>query len=324
MSHDPQRLQAEVTEAPYRLTERDLDLILLEELSGDTGFLAWFVEHLGLGSCTVLAAEHSVSAKADAKWGETDVLLNVESGGTRIAILIEDKIAAEFTDRQAERYRERAADLVAKGDADESLTVLCAPQSYLDEVPEDDSWDRRISLEAVQGWFGSVPGFRACWRARALQACLVRLSASRSAGSKKVMGFSRELRNYLISLEEGFDHEPTDDNWGFVIRSDRTPSHVGIAWKYNRGCVDLTFSAYNVGKASDVAVPEGVRFSAADRTRQKSDIFRMDVPVADVTMPLHEQMDVVGEVMAAIRKLLPLVDAVLGSRERGNALDQQE
>ncbi len=44
-------------------------------------------------------------------------------------------------------------------------------------------------------------------------------------------------------------------------------------------------------------------------------LFKMDVPVADVTMPLDEQMDVVREVMAAIRVLLPLVDAVLGSRE---------
>lgn len=304
-----------MTAVPYRVTERDLDLILLEELSGDTGFLAWFVEHLGLGTCTLLSAEHSVSAKADAKWGETDVLLFVESNGTRIAVLIEDKIAAEFADRQAERYQERAADLVTKGDADGSLTVLCAPQSYLDEVPEDDPWDRRISLEAVLGWFGSVPGFRASWRARALRACLARLSASRSASSEKVTRFSRELRDYLISLEEGFDHKPTDDKWGFIIRSDRTPSHVEIAWKNNQGRVDLTFSGHNVGKASDVAVPEGVRFSAADHTRQKSDIFKMDVNVADVTMSLHEQMEVVSEVMAAIRVLLPLVDAVLGSRE---------
>ena len=304
-----------MTDAPYRLKERDLDLILLEELSGDTGFLAWFAEHLGLDKCRLLAAEHSVSAKAGAKWGETDVLAIVESDGTRIAVLIEDKIAAEFTDRQAERYQERAADLVAKDAADRSLAVLCAPQGYLDGVPADDPWDRRISLEAVMGWFESVPGFRANWRARALRACLARLSASRSAGSKEIKRFSCEFRDYLVSLEEGFDHKPTDDRWGFIIRSDRTPAHVQIAWKYGQGSVDLAFSGYNVGKASGVAVPEGVRFSAADGTRQKSDIFKVDVPVADVTMPLHEQRDIVSEVMAAIRLLLPLVDAVLGSRE---------
>ncbi len=52
----------EVRKAPYRLTERDLDLILLEELSGDTGFLAWFADRIGLGECALLAAAHSASA----------------------------------------------------------------------------------------------------------------------------------------------------------------------------------------------------------------------------------------------------------------------
>ena len=119
-------MQAEVTDAPYRLTERDLDLILLEEPSSDTGFLVWFAERLALDGCTLLAAEHSAIAKVGGKWGETDVLAFAESDGIKIAVLIEDKIAAEFTDRQAERYQERATCLDAKGVADESLVVLCA------------------------------------------------------------------------------------------------------------------------------------------------------------------------------------------------------
>ena len=166
-------------------------------------------------------------------------------------------------------------------------------------------------------WDGSNP-FRASARAGGPGRCgpaWRALPPRARQGSAKVTRFSRELRDYLVSLEAGFDHKPTDDKWGFIIRSDRTPSHVEIAWKNKQGRVDLTFSGYNVGKASGVAVPEGVRFSAADGTRQKSDIFKVDVPVADVTTPLHEQMEIVSEVMAAIRLLLPLVDAVLGSRE---------
>ncbi|MCY3995870.1 MAG: hypothetical protein OXF07_07005 [Rhodobacter sp.] len=300
--------------APYRLTERDLDLILLEELSGDTGFLAWFADRIGLGKCALLAAEHSVSAKAGAKWGETDVLAFVESDGYRIAVLIEDKITAEFADRQAARYQERAADLVKSGDADRSLTVLCAPLNYLRGVPEDDPWDQRISLEAVLGWFESVPGFRADWRAGALRARLESLSASHSANREKITRFSSELRDYLISLGEGFDHKVTEDRGGFIIRSDRTPAHVEVAWKNNQGRVDLTFSGYRVDevdKASDFAVPEGVTFSAADGKRQKSHIFKVEVSSADVTRPLQEQKDIVGEVIAAIRMLLPLVDALI-------------
>ncbi|MEQ8651811.1 MAG: hypothetical protein RIC87_05050 [Kiloniellales bacterium] len=300
-----------MTETPYRLTERDLDLILLEELSSDTGFLAWFSTHLRLGDCTFVSAEHSAIAKSGAKWGETDVLAFLASDDVITVVLIEDKIAAQFTDRQAARYQERAADLVASGAADRSLTVLCAPQSYLAGVPADDPWDRRIAIETVVGWFESVPGFRASWRSRALRGCLARLLASRSAGSETVRKFSSELREYLISLNEGFDHLVTGDNWGFIIRSDRTPAHVQIAWKNNCGHVDLTFSGPNVGKASAATAPEGVNFNVADGINLKSDVFSVDVTVSDVTISLQNQMDIVSEVMDAIRKLLPLVPKVL-------------
>lgn len=303
-------------EVPYKLTERDLDLILLEELSSDTGFLAWFVKHLDLVNCTLLYAEHSAwDVDDDEKWGETDVRAFVESDGIRIAILIEDKIEAQFTDRQAERYQERAAKLVERGDADKSLAVLCAPQSYLDGVPADDSWDKRISFEAVLEWFDAFPGFRASWRARVMKSCLERLSASHSAGSEEIRRFSSELRAYLTSLNEGFDHNVTADTWGFIIKSDRTPANVQIAWKNNPSRVDLTFGGDHVGKASGVAVPAGVTFKAADGAGLKSDIFSVKVPVAYMTVPLEEQMDIVSKVMDAIRKLLPLVDAVIGSSD---------
>lgn len=123
---------------PYRMTERDLDLVLLEELSVNTSFLSWFGGRIGLQDCIMVSSEHSVSAKAGAKWGKTDVLAIIRSGAEQVAVLVEDKIAAQFTDRQAERYQERAAEMVKNGEADRSLTMLCAPQTYLDGVPAED------------------------------------------------------------------------------------------------------------------------------------------------------------------------------------------
>ncbi|MCY4311222.1 MAG: PD-(D/E)XK nuclease family protein [Rhodospirillaceae bacterium] len=304
-----------MAEAPYKLTERDLDLILLEELSSDTGFLAWFVKHLGLVNCTFLDARHFVWKRTGKKWRETDVQVFVESGGSKIAILIEDKIAAQFTDRQAERYKESAEELVKEGDAYKSFIVLCAPESYLAKVPEDDPWDLRISLETVLEWFESVSGFRASWRAKALRSCLECLSASQSAGSEEIRRFSSELRDYLISLGDEFDHNETGDNWGFIINSPRTPTNVEIAWKNNQACVDLTFYRDHVGKASADDAPPDVTFMAANEKREKSDIFRVKVPAVDVTRPLEEQMDIVSEVMDAVHKLLPLVDLTIGSSD---------
>lgn len=293
------------------MTERDLDLILLEELSADTGFLSWFGEQNGLQDCGLISCEHSVSAKAGAKWGETDVLAIVRSGSERIAVLIEDKIAAQFTDRQAERYQERAAELVKAGQADRSMTVLCAPQSYLAGVPRNDPWDRTISIESLLDWYDQAQGFRAEWRAAALRGCLARLSRSSSAGSETIQRFSEELHGYLVSLDEGFEHTLTGDNWGFIIKSDRTPAHVQLAWKNTRGRVDLSFSSYNLGKAKHITAPDGVDYQDAKDAGRKTDTFSIDVPVADVTLSLDQQIDVVSEVMDAARNLLPLVPKVL-------------
>ncbi len=306
----------EVAEAPYKLKERDLDLILLEELSSDTGFLAWFVKHLDLVNCTFLDAKHSVWEITGKKWRETDVQVFVESSGRTIAILIEDKIAAQFTCRQAERYKESAEKLIKKGSADKSFIVLCAPKSYLDGVPEDDPWNLRISLETVLEWFEKRrPDFRASWRAKAIRSCLEHLSASQSAGPKEIRRFSSELRDYLDSLGEGFYHKVTGDKSSFSIKFDRPGRHVLIEWKNNQACVDLTFSGPNVGKASADDAPPGVTFMPSGEKGRKSDIFSVKVPNADLTMPLEEQMDIVSEVMDAIRKLLPLVDLTIGSSD---------
>ena len=52
---------------PFRMQERDLDLLILEELHSDTGFPDWIADKLGLAGFKFLHAEHSVTAKAEAK-----------------------------------------------------------------------------------------------------------------------------------------------------------------------------------------------------------------------------------------------------------------
>jgi hypothetical protein len=91
----------------FRLTERDLDLIQLEELHSNSGYLEWFCSRVGLSGWKLENARHSVSAEVNGKWGESDLLVILKHGNERKAVLIEDKIAAAFTDRQALRYHER-------------------------------------------------------------------------------------------------------------------------------------------------------------------------------------------------------------------------
>lgn len=296
---------------PFKMTERDLDLMLLEELCSDTEFAIWFASQIGIAGAKFNTAEHSVSAKANAKWGETDVLAFFTTGMETTAVLIEDKIAAQFADRQAERYQERAREMIASGVADKSVVVLCAPHSYLSGVPKDDPWDKKLSLEYLAEWFSAYNNFRGGWRSDALRACLARLSRNSSAGSEEVRRFSQSFKRYLNAQNEGLDHTVTGDKWGFIIKTSKTPAYVQLAWKNGKGRVDLTFWGSHIGKAAQITPPEGIKVTIGDGIRLKSDIFGVEVPVADLTAPVEDQPDVTREVMAAIRTLLPIVPMVL-------------
>lgn len=295
----------------FQMQERDLDLFILEELSSDSGFDRWFAERIGLTGFRCQKAAHSVSAKSHAKWGETDVLAFFANEGEHVAVLIEDKIAADFTESQAKRYHERAADLIARSEAQRYLTVLIAPSIYLGGVPKADPWDRTVSMEDLRHWFAKADTAHAIWRKLALDQCLERVAKSKSVGDAEVRRFSEAFASFLQQQTGGvFSHKITGDKWGFIINNPEIPSNVQLAWKNGRARVDLTFTGPHVGKARHVPPPQGVSLRLADGASLKSDIFGIDVPMVDMSADFLGQIAAIDEVIAAARELLPLVPQV--------------
>src|ERR1700693_2158188 len=88
-----------------RVDERDIDLLLMEEFHVSPDFVTWFCERVGLKDIEFGGAWHSLTDED----GETDVLLRVRSGDTRMAVLIENKIAAPEQPEQDARYHLRGA-----------------------------------------------------------------------------------------------------------------------------------------------------------------------------------------------------------------------
>jgi hypothetical protein len=298
----------------FRMQERDLDLFILEELHSNSGFDCWLGERIGLKGFTCDKAEHSISAKLNAKWGETDVLAFFAKSPETVAVLIEDKIAADFQETQAERYQGRAIGLVNEGKATRALTVLVAPAVYLANVPIEDPWDQRVSLELLQEWFRDRDGAHNLWRAAALKECLARVQRTKTAGNEDVRRFSVAFAAFLKErYADRFSHTLTGDKWGFTVASPHTPAHVGLAWKTGKSSVDLAFSSFNIDKALGFEPPPGVskRITPGELQPPSGVIFGVDVPLADLTAPFSEQADVVNAVMAAIETLMPIVPRVL-------------
>jgi hypothetical protein len=293
------------------MQERDLDLFILEELHSNTDFQSWFAERIGLRSYMFRDAKHSVSAKIDGKWGETDILSFYEKGGETVAVLIEDKIAAAFADRQTDRYHDRAADLIRLELADRYITLLVAPSSYFKNVPQEAIWDKRLSIEEIRDWFAAIGSNHTRWREQALTACLDRIKRSQAAGKDEYLKFSEAFANFLQTQPGAFSHAVTGDSWGFIVAHSEKRTHVQLAWKTGKSRVDLTFTDQHVGKAKHIELPAGVGVAFADGISLQSDILGIDVPVVDVTAPLEEQADVLAAVMAALRELSLLVPVIL-------------
>jgi hypothetical protein len=93
------------------VTERDIDLLLMEEFHISDEFVAWFCGDLGLYGVSPAGAWHSLS-DAD---GQSDLLLRVLKERRRIGILIENKVSAPEQDLQAERYHLRGIRLRETG-----------------------------------------------------------------------------------------------------------------------------------------------------------------------------------------------------------------
>ena len=86
------------------LRERDMDLLLMEEIAASQDFANLFLTPIGLTDAVVVSVEQS---KTDEN-GESDITVIVEKNGIKYGLLIEDKIDAIAQENQSGRYHYRA------------------------------------------------------------------------------------------------------------------------------------------------------------------------------------------------------------------------
>ena len=149
------------------ITERDVDLLLLEELLVSETFANWFITEIirQPPPITIVGAWHSVS---DALLGESDLIVKFETEkGLIEAILIENKIDAVAQTEQGYRYKMRGDKGITQGEWSRFTTCLFAPQSYLDRNSEP--YDVEISYEQVITFFQTLADVRSLYRATFLQ-----------------------------------------------------------------------------------------------------------------------------------------------------------
>lgn len=137
------------------LAERDMDLLVLEEMLSSDPFKKWLVSKLYNGTRQfrrMIGAWHTPSLEP---LGSVDILFVFEemTAAHRCAILIENKIDQPKQNLQAQRYFEFGEKGVTDGYWDEYLTCLFSPQAYFSSLEPSEYFSSYLSYEEIEIWF---------------------------------------------------------------------------------------------------------------------------------------------------------------------------
>jgi hypothetical protein len=214
-----------------RVRERDIDLLLLEELCCTPEFLKWFFERVTNKTpteLTLVEAKHSVFASL----GQTDIELAVDDAGRRFVFLIENKVGRTKQPRQSARYAKRHG-LYPESDC---RVVLVTPkrfatESFVEEYPSV------VWLEDVLDWLrrnGAADVSRNLFKIELLSQALVPvpLPAHRNFRAQYFeLSHLPEYRALNLPSEGG----------SIAFRPDGLPPRVRFVHRMRQGRVELIF-----------------------------------------------------------------------------------
>lgn len=160
--------------AVERKYERDIDLLLAEELSVNAAFADWLKEMTQIAGTPARVVDVFVSKSNSL--GESDLIAIYEmEDSRRFALMIEDKVDAPLQPRQAERYRMRAEQEVKLGTCASYAVLLCAPRNYLEQCDGISGFDGSVAFETIAAFLSEgKPTPRDLYRASFLEAAATR------------------------------------------------------------------------------------------------------------------------------------------------------
>jgi hypothetical protein len=292
------------------VSERDIDLLLLEEFVALKQFREWFVSKVGLPEAVggeLVEAKRSVTHST----GESDLEITLLGlTGKRYRLLIENKMTAGFQPNQAERYRERGGSYIKNSEIDQYKTVLIAPRIYF----QDDlrGFDARIDYEALYEWFETNHsiGERVRYKTSIIRSAIEKgITGYQFIPNDPVTKFWSAYWTLLQKIAPELDmEEPGNKPAGatfIYFRGIDLPSGVTLCHKLTHGHVDLQFADMGEklselkARFSDI-LANGMRISKA----AKSAVVRIDVSPVSVAKEFEPQKEGVIEGIKAARELL--------------------
>jgi hypothetical protein len=246
-----------------RKYERDIDLLLAEEVVVSPAFATWLQNHTRFAGLEAAIVDVFVS-RSDAT-GESDLVVVFEEAGAgrRFALLIEDKIDAPLQPDQERRYRLRAQGEIDRGDYQAYEALLCAPTAYAAAHPQAAGFDRIIAYEAIAAFLKeSDPSPRGQYRANFIATAAMRNANTWTRVSDEATNAFWDAAYRVAATEFPIlELKPLnltkDSSWITVRPRDLPTTRVWtyVSLKGDRGYIDLTFTGSSAAAFSETVTP---------------------------------------------------------------------
>ncbi|MFT4179228.1 MAG: hypothetical protein QM612_07160 [Thermomonas sp.] len=241
---------ADERRAIAKIYERDMDLVLVEELESNEEFRIWLAARVFGIDCFLshVRATHSV---VDESNRESDVVFRFlarpgsDNGEpTRSAILIENKIDAIAQPNQGRDYGKRGHAGMG-GEWDEFRTCLVAPKAYLDAAHDRANFDESVSYEEILAFFASRKGrderFR--WKAQLVGDAIFKkksgyVATISDAATAFVLAYYQQAQAFPRLQMPTPKPRPLGSTW-ISFRPDSLPKGTSIEHQVTAGAVKL-------------------------------------------------------------------------------------
>ena len=225
------------------VSEHDMDLLIMEEFVCDEGFRQIFLQKLNIKDCAVDKAYHSL---ADYN-GESDITFIVDVNGSKVGILIEDKIDAVTMPKQSERYYLRGEDGILRGEYEKFYVFLVCPKEYWQEHQGDKNaqYEYIVCYEELRDYLLEKPDIRSQYKVSVIEQALnAKKKGYQLIENDAVTNFWRNMQefceNNFPSLYMNYDGgaKGSSSSWIYF----KTPvEKVWIVYKSDSGRVMLEY-----------------------------------------------------------------------------------
>lgn len=298
------------------VSERDMDLLFLEEFASSLEFLNIFLSKINLENADIIEVEQS---KVDMEYGESDMTLIVEKDNKKHGILIENKIDAIAMANQYGRYVERGKIGVKNGEYNDFSVFIVAPREYLAANDESKKYPHRVSYEECLEYFKSKTDARSLFKAQHIEQAI----------SKRKHGYQVVEHSDVTDFWDKYITYKEQNYPQLWLVSKRGPKGRYSSWPHFNVAVDNMFIYHKAESGFvDLTIPGmGDKISQLEMTLPavignlnakgitlvktgKSAALRIVVPVMNFTEPFERYIDVLPECFDAIQKLTNIANEI--------------